>query len=256
MIRDLHVHTTYCDGNSTPLEIVRSAIEKGVDVLGFSGHVYVAFDEDFCMSRENTEKYFVEVNSLKEKYKDKIKILCGIEQEYFSIEPSDRYDYIIGSVHYLYVGGEYIAVDLDAQTLICAKDKYFNGDIYSLIEEYYRLEADVVNKIKPDIIGHFDLITKFNEDGKLFDESHPRYVAAWKAAADSLLKYNIPFEINSGAISRGYRTAPYPSPEILNYIFKNGGKIVINSDSHHADTLCCEFDKCKEIALKAGFCDF
>ena len=252
MTSDLHVHTNFCDGKSSPREIVMSAIKKGVDTLGFSGHSYFAFDEDTCMSRANTEKYFAEINSLKEEFKDKIRILCGIEQEYFSAEPTDRYDYVIGSVHYFHLGDEYLAVDLDAETLRYAADTYFGGDIYALCEEYYRLEGDVANRIKPDIIGHFDLITKFNEAGQMFDESHPRYIAAWKKAADSLLKYNIPFEIYSGAISRGYRTAPYPAPSILEYIKENGGCVVINSDSHHKDTLCYEFKNSCDIAEKCG----
>ena len=65
-----------------------------------------------------------------------------------------------------------------------------------------------------DIIGHFDLVTKFNELGGYLDLSDPRYVRAWKAAVDALLSYDRPFEINTGAISRGYRTTPYPGAAV------------------------------------------
>ena len=48
---NLHTHTTWCDGKNTAEEMVRSAIESGFDVLGFSGHSYTSFDESYCMSR-------------------------------------------------------------------------------------------------------------------------------------------------------------------------------------------------------------
>ena len=51
-----HTHSTFCDGKDTPEEMVKTAIEKGFDVIGFSGHGYVK-DSSYAMTRENTEKY-------------------------------------------------------------------------------------------------------------------------------------------------------------------------------------------------------
>ena len=39
---------------------------------------------------------------------------------------------------------------------------------------------------KCDIIGHFDLITKFIEQDPCFDVRHPRYVKAWQAAGGNV----------------------------------------------------------------------
>ena len=94
-----------------------------------------------------------------------------------------------------------------------------------------------------DIIGHFDLITKFIEQEPAFDVNHPRYVKAWQKAADILLNSGKPFEINTGAISRGYRTEPYPSREIREYIRQHGGKMILSSDSHQKDTIAYRFDE-------------
>ena len=44
MKSNLHTHTTYCDGKSTPEQIVLSAIKHGFDSIGFSGHGYTDFD--------------------------------------------------------------------------------------------------------------------------------------------------------------------------------------------------------------------
>ena len=46
--------------------------------------------------------------------------------------------------------------------------------------------GDVAEKTGCQIVGHFDLITKFNEGDKLFDTSHPRYVNAALGALERL----------------------------------------------------------------------
>ncbi len=250
---DLHVHTKLCDGKSTPEEIVESALRLGVKVLGFSGHSYVEFDPEYSMSPDATKKYFEEIGRLKEKYRDKIKILCGIEQDYFSSMPTDCYDYVIGSVHYFKCGDEYLSVDIDEKTLLLAAERICGGDIYLLAQEYYSMVARLPQKTGCSIIGHFDLIEKFNECGKIFDRNNERYISAYRSAVDKLIEYDIPFEVNTGAMSRGYRTVPYPELEILKYISESGGRVLLSSDSHHADTLCAYFDEAEKIIHTAGF---
>ena len=244
---DLHVHTTYCDGKSTAEETVLSAIEKGMETVGFSGHSYTFFDESYCMSKEGTKAYRAEIDRLKAKYADKIKVLCGIEQDYYSKESTDGYDNVIGSVHYLKINGVYLPVDENADILKKAVEKSFGGDWYRLTELYYETVAKVAERTKCDIIGHFDLITKFNENGELFDTNNERYVSQWKTAVDRLLRFDVPFEINTGAISRGYRTAPYPSKEIVDYIKQSSGKLTLSSDAHSADKLMYLFEKYENL---------
>lgn len=240
---DLHIHSTYCDGKSTLRESVDSAIEKGFKLIGFSGHSYTFFDESYCMSKENTERYKAEVKWLQKRFIKKISILLGVEQDYYSEEPTAEYDYFIGSVHYLKFGDDYVPVDESAEILKNAAEKYCDGDIYALCEIYYKTVSDLTNKLNARIIGHFDLITKFNEQEKLFDENNPRYVAAWKKCADTLLEKQPLFEINTGAISRGYKSKAYPSEDIINYILQNGGSFILSSDSHSADTIGYKFDE-------------
>ena len=240
---DIHMHTVYCDGKNTAEEMVRSAINKGFNCVGISGHSYTCFDESYCMSRSDTEKYKKDISWLKRKYAKKISLLCGIEQDYYSDEQTRDYDYVIGSVHYLKINDSYIPVDENAEILKKASEKYFNSDIYALCELYFETVSDVVTKTKANIIGHFDLITKFNEKDKLFDENNPRYISAWKKSADKLLKTGKVFEINTGAISRGYKTKAYPSESIINYIKENGGHFILSSDAHSADTIGYEFEK-------------
>lgn len=237
MLYNYHTHTTYCDGKNSAEEMVQKAIELGLSEIGFSGHSYTEFDLEPCMTREGTELYKKEINALKEKYKDKIKILLGIEYDYHSDEPTKDYDYLLGSVHYILKNGEYCCIDLSREKQIEIANKYYNGDFYGLIEDYYKTVADLYNKCKCNIIGHFDLIKKYNGDGSLFDVNHPRYIAAWKAAADAIIKASAVVEINTGGMSRGHINEPYPSKEIIDYFKANGKRLIFSSDCHNKDFL-------------------
>ena len=251
-MKDFHVHTTFCDGNNTPVEMVIAAIEKGLDAIGFSAHSYTFFDKSYCMKKEDIELYKAEISALKEKYSGKIKILCGVEQDYYSDMPTAGFDYVIGSVHYLKVGEEYFSIDDDADILKAACDKYYGGDFYLLCSDYFKTVAKVAEKTNANIIGHFDLVTKFNEKYSFFDENDSRYIAAYRSAVDSLIKANIPFEINTGAISRGYKSTPYPSWQILKYIAEKNGKVILSSDSHSKQGLYFEFEKWSTFATDMG----
>ena len=241
--KDLHMHTCYCDGARAPEEMILSAIEKGLNTVGISGHSYTFFDESYCMQKAAVPRYLAECRYLRAKYFDRIHVLCGVEQDYYSDYPTDEFDYVIGSVHYVKVDEEYIPVDESVAILQDAVEKHFNGDIYALCELYFATVADVVNKTDCDIIGHFDLISKFIEREPLFDIRHPRYIAAWQKAVDTLLRYDVPFEINTGAISRGYRTSPYPNKDMIAYIKEHGGRFVLSSDAHSTDAIAYRFEE-------------
>lgn len=252
ILQDLHVHTVFCDGKNTPEELVASAIKKGMKRIGFSGHSYTFFDKSYCMSAKGTEKYKLEIDRLKEKYKNEIEILCGIEHDYYSEASTKGYDYVIGSVHYIKIANEYIPVDESCEILNDAANRFFDGDFYALAEEYFKTVSDVVNKINADIIGHFDLISKFNSENALFDENNSRYINAYKKAIDAIILSGKPFEINTGAVSRGYKNEPYPSKDILCYIAEKGGVFVLNSDAHSADALCYGFEVLTERLKNTG----
>lgn len=245
-MKDLHTHTCFCDGKDSPEAMVLSAIEKGLDTIGICAHSYTPFAIHYCLMQNRYTEFQEEVCALKEKYRDKIRVLCGIEQEYYSDAPTAGFDYVIGSVHYIRVGREYIPVDENAEILKKACQEQFSGNPMALAQAYYELVAKVVEKTQCDIIGHFDLLSKFDETDNIFDESCAEYTAAWTSAADVLLKSGKVFEVNTGAISRGYRTTPYPARSIAEYIKSKGGKLILSSDAHAAENIAYQFDKWKD----------
>jgi histidinol-phosphatase (PHP family) len=240
---DYHVHTTYCDGKAKPEAMVRAALKAGLPAIGFTGHSHTAFDESWCMSPAGTAAYRAEIARLKAKFGGRIAVWCGVEQDLLSDASTDGYDYVIGSVHYLAVDGAYIPVDESAADLRAAAARHFGGDLYALAACYYEHVSRVWAVTGCGVIGHFDLITKFNEGGALFDESDPRYVAAWQSAADALLPTGALFEINTGAIARGCRTAPYPAAPILDYLASKGARFLLSGDAHSPGGLCFDFDR-------------
>ena len=245
---NFHTHSIYCDGKNTIEDVVIEAIKKSFTELGFSGHGYTTFDEGCCMSKEDTKRYIEEINQLKIKYKNDIKLFCGIEADYYTIFNYDDFDYVIGSVHYVEKDGVYHFCDFSKDHLIQTVNKGWNGDIYAFIEDYFLLVSDVVNKTNCDIIGHFDLVRKYNEDGSLFSEDNPRYIQAATDAAKKLKSTNRVFEINTGAICRGYTTNPYPSDYIMELL--NGSSVVISSDCHEKSKLDFWFKEAAERAQK------
>ena len=235
---NLHTHTKYCDGTDSPEELVCEAVKRGFSALGFSGHEYSVYDGGFCMSREDTKRYRSEILDLKEKYKGQIDIYLGIERDYFGEGDDYPYDYVIGSLHYTKApGGGLLCVDESEEGMVRNVTNFFGGDFRAYVESYYALIGAVAEKTHADIIGHFDLITKFNEGGKYFDENAKWYKkAALRALAQAAEKRPI-FEINTGAVARGYRSRPYPCGFLLEEIERLGCPVILSSDCHEKNKL-------------------
>ncbi len=252
--QELHTHTHYCDGKHTPAQMARAALERGCTGLGFSGHSYLAFDPGWTMTPETTRQYRQEVLALRQQYAGQMDIFLGLEQDYFSEKPDPgQWDYLIGSVHCLKKGETFFSVDNTRAQLEEAIGRLYAGDSLALAEDYYRLLADLPQKTGCRIVGHLDLLTKFNEDGTLFQTAHPRYRSAAMEAIRLLVKQDMIFEINTGAVSRGWRTAPYPAPELLREICLAGGRICFSGDCHSAETLLFGRKEAVSLAASCGF---
>lgn len=250
---NFHTHTTFCDGKDSPENMVLAAIEKDFEALGFSGHSYTYFDESYCMSKEGVKKYQKEIQRLKEAYGDKIAIYCGVEQDFYSQEPISDFEYAIGSVHYIKKDGQFLPVDEGADITKKNIQEVFGGDPYAYAKAYFETVADVLKKTKADIIGHFDLLTKFNENSVFFDTRDEKYRGYGISAIEALIPYDKPFEINTGAIYRGLRSEAYPSIDFLEEIKRRGGKILLSSDSHDGNSLGYYFHEIVKLALEIGF---
>ncbi len=251
MIRyNYHTHTDFSDGKNTPEEMIEAAIALGFTKFGISDHAYTPFYTDWSIPLERMEEYVDTLHALKRKYADRINLYAGLEQDALAIPVPDGLDYYLGSVHWIKKGDNYIELDHSQQILRDAVRDYYGGDADALAEEYFALVASFAQDPKVGFIGHFDLITKFDEKQPPLFLPTPRYTAAWQRAAKTLIDAGKIFEINTGAIARGKRITPYPSEEILKFWGEQGAKVIICSDCHSTDGIACAFDTAEALAKK------
>ncbi len=250
MMTNFHTHSTFSDGNNSCEEIVRSAIQLGMPSIGISDHGYTSHDLSYCM--KDTEAYRREVLRLKEKYRDKIEIYLGVEEDIEERLTRQDFDYILGSSHYFLIDGRYYPIDLSRECIgealtLCG------GDRLKLAESYFSRFCDYILSRRPDIVGHFDLITKYDEEGEPFFLGDREYEALAEKYIRIAAGSGCIFEMNTGAISRGYRKTPYPTGDLLRILKDEDCPIILSSDSHSADTLCYAFDEARRILCDVGF---
>ncbi len=252
ILQNLHTHAVYCDGKDTPEELIGTAIEKGFSSIGFSGHSYMHFSPNYSMSLAGTQDYKREIYALKKKYEGQFDIFCGLEFELFSEVDLSGYDYLIGSAHYFKIDGEYVGFDRDANSVKKVIDTYFGGNGLRYAKAYYELLSTLPNYGTFDIIGHFDLIAKHVERTDFFDQTLPEYLGYAYDAIEAL-RGKIPlFEVNTGAIARGYRTSPYPSIPITKRLLERGFLPIVSSDCHDRSKLDCGFSNAVALLQACG----
>lgn len=249
---NLHTHSYYDDGKDSIDEMVQTAADKGFTVLGFSGHAYNPID-DGSMTPEKTEAYRQDVLRCKKNPPSGMEIFLGIEEDSMNPVNPDGYDYVIGSVHFLKKDGQASPIDYSKERFEKMLAEEWNNDIYAMSEAYYQAIKAQAHNDRMQIVGHIDLIAKYNDDEKYFRFDDPKILAMAKEAILALIEAGKIFEMNTGAISRGYRSSAYPSDPILDLICQNGGKLLINTDCHNREYLDLGINECLDRARKAGF---
>jgi len=251
--QNLHTHGTMCDGKNEYEDTVKKAIEKGFDSIGFSGHSDMPYSPGRSIKVDRIKTYQDTIFALKEKYKGVIDVLCGIEFDMYSPDPLVGYEYVLGAVHYLKIDDKYVGFDRAAATVKNVIDTYFDGDGMKYAQKYYETVAQLPDFGKIDIVAHFDLVCKHRENENFFDTESKIYRNCALEALEHLAKTVGVFEVNTGAIARGYRTTPYPDTFILKALKEFGAKMIISSDCHDNEQLDCYFDESVELLRSVGF---
>ena len=256
LLCSVHTHSVLCDGKNTLAEMAAAAFAAGVRYFGASGHSHTDIPHDAGnVLPADLVEYRSQLLALREQYRGRMEVLLGIEQDSCSPQPvPDWVDYWIGSVHNLHdpKTGNYHCMDWDREKLAACRDEMFGGDMLALTEAYYRDVAAMADR-KPTILGHIDLVTKLNAGNVLFDETAPRYRAAALEALHAADPQATLLEINTGAISRGYRDTPYPAQFLLREWRNLGGRIILTADAHVAAHLLSGYEQAARWAQAAGF---
>ncbi len=204
------------------------------------------------MEALQAKRYFAEVASAKENYADRIRIYCGLEMDALCPYEKEGLDYCIGSVHVLATDAGHFNVDHSPQERDLCIERAFSGDRFAFVKRYYDDVVRMACALRPDILGHFDLVTKFSEDGQALGENDARYKKIALEALDAVLEIGTIIEVNTGAIARGYRRTPYPRPFLLEHIQEKHGNIVLSSDAHAAGTMNFGFEQAQAMLQEIG----
>lgn len=244
-----HTHTTFCDGSSTADEQAERALELGFFALGFSSHVDPGIPMDW-------DAYTREIHRLQQEHKGQLDILVGAELDnLWDRSHCPGAEFVIGSTHYIPVDGEALdgCVDYEPEVSIRCCHQYFGDDWYALTRAYYDFEAQVYDRTQCTFVGHFDLVTRFNDQLYAFDEEDPRYLTPALEAMEHLVSQGVPFEINCGAFNRRRKAELYPRRSLLRALHDFGGEILITSDAHDASLLNGGFETAIERSIACGF---
>ena len=246
---NLHNHTVYSDGKNTVRENVEAAIRLGMSAIGFSDHSHTAIDERYCMMPDAYPRYEREIRAIADEYRERIPVFLGLELDYYS-EPSPiTLDYVIASVHYIVKDGIVHAIDSTPEKQLRCFDQSFGGSRIAMAEAYFENLTTHVRRTRPTLVGHFDVITKFS----LMPEEDKAYRDLATDALSEVVSVCPYVEINTGAISRGWRTTPYPQDYLLPHLKAIGGRPVLGADSHSIEHLTFHFDQTLELLRAHGF---
>lgn len=250
----VHTHTDAVDGHSCARAMIESAIARGMTAVGFAEHAVQKIDPRYGLTDAAEKHYIEELQQLKAEYADRIIIRCGIERDAFSHCDRTKFEYVLGSAHYIQLPDERIlTVDGDPERWRAMVEENFAGDVNEVVRRYYDALATYIEDYRPEVIGHFDLVTKYNDITGMIDTGSAVYQRAALESLERCCKAGGYLEINTGAISRGYRKDPYPAIPLLQAWREMGGDVTIGTDSHHESTVDAAFDLAVEWAKKAGF---
>ena len=250
---DLHTHHIRCGHAVGTIEdYIQAAIKSGLKVIGISDHspyFYHEKDQPFsniAMARSDFPNYVAEVLQLKDKYKDKIEVLLGIESDFFP-EHVDAYkkayssvpfDYIIGSVHQV------------KGVSIFNKNRWKKLSDEELIEEkreYYDLIAQSARSGMFDILGHIDAMKGYYP---AFSDIPAQ--DAVDSALRTIAECDVAIEINTSGSTKeagGW----YPSNDILERAHFFGVQVSFGSDSHTPERLAEDFEKVAAVLKQIGY---
>lgn len=251
---DFHLHSYFSGDSTAPMEqMIQKGIKLGLSQMCFTEHM----DYDFPVTdldpegkfEVNVDSYLYELIGLREKYKDQIKILFGLElglqphlaRRHAVLAKSYDFDFIIGSSH------------------ICnGRDPYYppfyegrsEEDAY---REYFESIIENIKKFKNfDVYGHLDYVVRYGPNMDA-DYTYEKYGDVLDEILNLLIAEEKGIEINTGGVKRGLKDL-HPCKEIVKRYRELGGEIItIGSDSHSPETITAHFERAASVLTECGF---
>lgn len=256
-----HTHSQYCDGQGQIVEVVEAAIAAGLTEVGISSHAPLPFETDWTMPPQRLAGYVAEVRDIQTRFHDQIAVLCGAEIDFIPDAGVARYqrdvifplgfDYFIGSVHFLGQRNPPRAFDgTEAEFRQILRDEY-DGDMEAMTVDYYHRMRQVLTIPGVKIIGHLDLIKRWNAGSTYFVGNEGWYQDAVDETLAAIAESGLIVELNTAGWRKGL-DAPYPSADILRRIQALKIPVTVNSDSHSPADVDAGFDEARSFLAGLG----
>ena len=237
-MQDLHLHSEFSfDSYTDPEENIKAAIRNNIKIMAFTDHM-----DNFCQNDRDIsfdlEKYFSTIYKFREKYKNQIKILAGVEVG-LAYENADKinqfidenpFDFIIGSIHAVEFK------DIWSNRKIIEKNpKYY-------FRKYYQYMLESIKSCKNfSVLGHIDYIDRYIKDKSVIPD-FSFYEDLIEEILKELIKTNRGIEYNTAGFRNNLSYAN-PKDKILEKYKNLGGNIItLGSDSHFPDTISYKID--------------
>lgn len=186
---------------------------------------------------ERFSRYITHCRKLQAAYRDRMSVFVGMESEAYSgavdyaVRLRDRFhpDYIVGSVHHV----ADIPIDMSPQEYARAAEAC--GGVTGLYETYFDIQNDMLLRLEPSVVGHFDLI-------RIFDADYlPRMQtpAVWQRICrnlETVASLGLTLDLNVRALLKGAKE-PYICRPILEKVREMGIAVAPGDDSHSVDTV-------------------
>lgn len=164
------------------------------------------------------DDYYREASRLQSAYASQIQILVGMETEWIRAAESGarierlqqqyRFDMFIGSVHHMHT----VPIDFDRAMYVEARARA-GGIDERLFEDYFDSQLEMLQALRPPIVGHFDLVRLLSDEP---DRKLRQWAGVWRRVLRNLefiAAYGGMVEINTAGLRKGL-LEPYPTSEV------------------------------------------
>ena len=248
---DYHVHTSFSsDSKASQESMIERAIELGFTRICFTDHMDYDYPEKYKFSFVfDPKEYDTKIKALKDKYKDQIRVLMGIE---CGVRPylANRFHHLIREYDFDFV--------IASSHLVEDTDVYYNEYWEGITEEegYYKYFQSILDNLNSfdqfDVYGHLDYAVRYGPSkGNAF--KYELYQDLFDEILKKIISMGKGIEVNSAGYKYGLNR-PHPTKEILIRYKELGGKILtIGSDAHKTEHLANDFDAVRKLLLSLGF---
>lgn len=256
-----HTHSRFCDGEGELGEVAEAAIGLGLTDLGLSSHAPLPFETDWAMPVSRLDEYVSDVAATRRRWGRDLNLWLGAEIDYIPREDvltfqeqvthSAPFEYFVGSVHFLGNGAKLSAFDGAEDEFNRILQQSYHGEIQNMVEEYYRRISRAGSIPKVAIIGHFDVIKRWNGSKRYFRGDEPWYVAAVEGALAAIAAAGPAIELNTAGWRKGLGE-PYPAPWILERCRDLRIPVTVSADAHRPGDLTWGYERAKALLDRRG----